>query len=187
MSPVLRSASPRAKSVAISAAGTRGFTDGSVGAAAETAAAAGAALSTGAGFAAAVAGKGFFESVAGSALPVGAVVVTGGGDVGREALVDPELVFAVDPNGVPAASTAGASGSAGAGSAVSGGGPTGADPRSDALVLRGAPSMRRTASTCTDACWGGAAFGTAGGEKTAFADLSRSAFSGRRSAPVVVA
>src|SRR5437868_15296489 len=102
MSPVLRSASPRAKSVAISAAGTRGFTDGSVGAAAETAAAAGAALSTGAGFAAAVAGQGFFESVAGSALRVGAVVVTGGGDVGRGGVVDPGVVLRVAPDGVPA-------------------------------------------------------------------------------------
>src|SRR5207248_2666852 len=101
MSPVLRSASPRAKSVAISAAGNPGFTDGSVGAAAETVAAAGAALATGAGFAAAVAGGGSFDTVAGSALPVGAVVVAGGGDVARAALLDPELVFAVDPNGMP--------------------------------------------------------------------------------------
>ena len=71
MSPVLRSASPRAKSAAISAAGNRGFTDGSVGAgiaAAETVAAADAALATGAGVAAAMVGRGSFDSVAGSAL-----------------------------------------------------------------------------------------------------------------------
>src|SRR5947209_6077268 len=127
MSPVLRNASPRAKSVAISAAGTRGSTDGSVGAgiaAAENAAAAGAALATGARFAAAVAGRGSFDSVARSALPVGAAVVAGGGDVAREALAKPELALTVYPNGMPAASTTGGSASAGAGiAATSGGGP----------------------------------------------------------------
>src|SRR4051794_29549687 len=118
MSPGLRSASPRAKNAAISAARTLGSPDGSVGAgiaAAEAAAAAGAALATGAGFAAAVAGRGSFDSVAGSALPVGAVVIAGGGNVASEA--------PVDPDGMPAASTARESGSAGAGIAASGGGP----------------------------------------------------------------
>jgi len=69
-SPVLKSASPRAKSVAISTAENRGSTGGSVGAgfaAAETVAAAGAALATGAAFAAAMMGTGSFDGVAGAA------------------------------------------------------------------------------------------------------------------------
>jgi hypothetical protein len=77
MSPVLRSASPRAKSAAISAAGNRGFTDGSVGAgiaAAETVAAADAALATGAAFAAAMVGAGSFDDVAGAALALVEIV-----------------------------------------------------------------------------------------------------------------
>ena len=128
--------------------------------------------------------------------PVGALAAAGGGDVAREAFVNPELVFAVDPGGMPAASTAGWSGSAGAGIATSGGGPGEADPRSDSGVLRGAPLIPSAASTRTAGCckrisigkgWVGAVFGTEGGEKIAFADLSRSALCGRRSAPLVVA
>lgn len=71
ISPVLKSASPRAKSVAISAAENLGSTDGSARAgfaAAETVAAAGAALATGAAFAAAMVGTGSFDGVAGAAL-----------------------------------------------------------------------------------------------------------------------
>ena len=77
MSPVLRGASPRATSAAISAAGNRGFTDGSVGAgiaAAETVAAADAALATGAAFAAAMVGAGSFDDVAGAALALVEIV-----------------------------------------------------------------------------------------------------------------
>jgi len=93
---------------------------------------------------------------------VGSLVAAGAADV-WEAVANPESVLAIDPDGMPAARTAGRSGSAKAGTAISGG--------------------KRTSmgEGCVDA-----AFGTGGGEKIAFPDLRRSAVGGRRSAPLVV-
>ena len=158
MSPVLKSASPRAKSAAVSAAENRGSADDSTGEgfASVEAAIAGAEPPAGAAFAAAmmVEGAGSFggggaamalaSGAAGAAgildvasgfAPVGALAVADGGNVAGEAVANPELVFVVDPDGMPTTPAAGRSGSAGARPATSGGGSAKADGRSDAVGL----------------------------------------------------
>lgn len=134
----------------------------------EAAVAAGAELPAGAAFAAGMmVGAGSFGGVAGAAValasgaaaakgipdvasgfePAGALAVAGGGDVAGEAVANPELVSAVDPDGMPATPAAGWSESAGARLASSGGGSARADGRSDAVALRGALFMAASTRT----------------------------------------
>lgn len=87
---------------------------------------------------------------AGRFEPKGALVPAGGGDVASEAVVNPEWVFA-DPDGMPAAPTAGRSASTGAGIATSGGGPAEAGAGSDAVALRGTLLIPRAVPTRTAA------------------------------------